>query len=76
MGRNVGRYFFGQVMSPHHSDQLSQRSQAPEVTICVQYSKVAVSDSVSKGRYFFGQVMSPHHSDQMSQRSQVPGIAL
>ena len=51
MGRNVGRYFFGQVMSPHHSDQLSQRSQAPEVTICVQYSKVAVSDSVSKGRY-------------------------
>ena len=26
--------FVGQVMSPHHSDQMSQRSQLSRVTLC------------------------------------------
>ena len=26
--------FFGQLMSPHHSDQMSQRSQVSRVTLC------------------------------------------
>ena len=32
VGRWVGR-FFGQVMSPHHSDQMSQMSQVSRVTL-------------------------------------------
>ena len=35
MGRYEGRYFFvivGQVMSPHHSDQISERSQVSRIT--------------------------------------------
>ena len=33
MGRYVGRkVFFGQVMSSHHSDQMSQRSQVSRIT--------------------------------------------
>ena len=35
----------------HHSDQMYEGSQAQKVTIFVQYSKVAVSQSVTKGRY-------------------------
>ena len=32
VGRLVGRYvFFGQVMSSHHSDQMSQRSQVSRI---------------------------------------------
>ena len=27
----VGRYFFVQVMSPHYSDQMSQRSQVSRI---------------------------------------------
>ena len=30
---------------------MSERTQAQKVTICVQYSKVAPTHSVSKGRY-------------------------
>ena len=33
MGRYVGKkVFFGQVMSSHHSDQMSQRSQVSRIT--------------------------------------------
>ena len=43
----VGR-FFGQVMSPHHSDQMSQRSQVSRVALCMSKVKVlSVSQSVS-----------------------------
>ena len=27
----VGKSFFGQVMSPHHSDQMSQKSQVSRI---------------------------------------------
>ena len=37
--------FFGQVMSPHHSDQMSQRSQVSGVALCITKVKVpSVSD--------------------------------
>ena len=40
--------FFGQVMSPHHSDQMSQRSQVSWVALCMSKVKVAlVSQLVS-----------------------------
>ena len=41
--------FFGQVMSPHHSDQMSQRSQVSRVALCMSKVKVlSVSQSVSQ----------------------------
>ena len=40
--------FFGQVMSPHHSDQMSQGSQVSRVTLLLCFSKgVSLSHSVS-----------------------------
>ena len=41
----VGRSFFSQIMSLHHSDQMSQRSQVSRVTVM---SKVKVSQLVSE----------------------------
>ena len=32
--------FFGQVMSPHHSDQMSQRSEVSRVALCMSKVKV------------------------------------
>ena len=32
--------FFGHVMSPHHSDEMSQRSQVFRVALCMSISKV------------------------------------
>ena len=63
--------FVGQVIAAHHSDQVSQRSQAFRVTLleCSLNVFVFVFLLVS-------QVMSPHHSDQMSQRSKVSGVTL
>ena len=41
--------FFGQVMSLHHSDQMSQRSQVSRVALCMSKVKVlSVSESVSQ----------------------------
>ena len=31
---SLSLFFFGQVMSPHHSDQMSQRSQVSRVALC------------------------------------------
>ena len=47
-------------MSPHHSDQMSQRSQVSKYVFAI---------------VFLSQVISSHHSDQMSQRAQVSRIA-
>ena len=47
--RLVGRYFFGQVMSPKLSDQMFQRSQVSGVALCMSKVKVpSVSQSVSE----------------------------
>ena len=41
--------FIGQVMSPHHSDQMSQGSQVSWVALCMSISKVPwVSESVTR----------------------------
>ena len=40
--------FVGQVMSPYHSDQISQRSHVSRVTLYVPKSKVWLSQSVSQ----------------------------
>ena len=41
--------FFGQVMSPHNSDQMSQRSQVSRVTLLLCFSKgLSVSEWVSE----------------------------
>ena len=41
--------FFGQFMSPHHSNQMSQRSQISWVALFMSISKVpSVSESVSE----------------------------
>ena len=49
-GLLVGRYFFGQVMSPKLSDQMFQRSQVSGVALCMSKVKVrqSVSESVSE----------------------------
>ena len=60
-------FVFGQVLPPHHADQMSQRSKMFRIAIWRCSLNVFV---------FFGQVMSPHHFDQMSQRSQVSRIGL
>ena len=39
-GLFVGRYFFGQVMSPKLSDQMLQRSQVSGVALCMSKVKV------------------------------------
>ena len=36
--------FYGQVMSPHHSDQMSQRSQVSRVALCMSKVKVVSSE--------------------------------
>ena len=50
MGRYVGRLvFLGQVMSSHHSDQMSQRSKVYRVALCMSKSKGhSLSDSVTR----------------------------
>ena len=37
---SVSLSFFGQVMSPHHSDQISQSSQVSRVALCMSKVKV------------------------------------
>ena len=32
--------FFGQVMSPHHSDQMSKMSKVMKIVFCMSISKV------------------------------------
>ena len=39
-GLLVGRYFFGQVMSPKLSDQMLKRSQVSGVALCMSKVKV------------------------------------
>ena len=38
--------FFGQVMSPHHTDQMSQWSQVSGIALCM--AKVKVTQSVTQ----------------------------
>ena len=66
--------FFGHVMSSHHSEQMSQRSQVSRIALRRGFQNVFVFVLVFVN--FFGHVMSSHHSDQMSQRSQVSRVAL
>ena len=64
--------FFGQVLSPHHSDQMSQRSQVSGIALwgcslnvfvfVIVFVFVFVFVFVIV--FLFGQVMSPYHSDQ------------
>ena len=72
--------FFGHVMSSHHSEQMSQRSQVSRIALrmCSQnvFVFVIVFVFVFVFVIFFGHVMSPHHSEQMSQRSQVSRVTL
>ena len=70
--------FVGQVLSPYHSDQMSQRSQVSRIALWWSSLNVFVFVIVFVFVFvsFFGQVMSPHYSDQMSQRSQVSQIPL
>ena len=71
-------------MSPHHSNQMYQRSQVSGIALwrCSVNVFVFVIVFVLVFVFVFvivflvGLVMSPHHSDQMSQRSQVSGAAL
>merc|ERR1712158_316526 len=64
--------FFGHVMSSHHSEQMSQRSQVSRIAL----SLGRCSQNVFVFVNFFGHVMSSHHSEPMSQRSQVSRVAL
>ena len=68
-------FVFQQVMSPHHSDQMSQRSQYSRIALwwCSLYVYVFASFVLV---IFFVQIMSPYCCYQMSQRSQISGIAL
>ena len=71
--------FFGQVISPHHSDQMSQRTQVSRIALWRCSLNVFVIVFVFV--FFivivcFGQVMCPHHPDQMSQGSQVSEVTL
>ena len=74
--------FFGQIMSPHHSDQMSQRSKVSRIALWRCSLNVFVSVIVFVFVFvpvivfFFGQFMSPHHSNQRSQRSSVSWVAL
>ena len=67
-------------MSPHHSDQMSRRSQVSNICSLKVFSKcICLCHCLCIWLFhclFAGQVMSPHHSDQMSRRSHVSGIAL
>ena len=67
--------FFGQVMSPHYSDQMSQRSQVSRMALWRCSQNVFAFVLVIVFVIFFGDVMSSHHSDQMCQRSQVSRMA-
>ena len=51
--------FFGQVISPHHSDQMSQGSQV---------SRVALWRCSLNAFVFVGQFMSPNHSNEIWER--------
>ena len=69
--------FFGQFISLHHSNKMSQKSQVSRIALW--WSSLNVFVFVIGAVFifvFFGQVMSPHYSDQMSQRSQVSRISL
>ena len=73
--------FFGHVMSSHHSEQMSQRSQVSRMALNRRGSKnvfviVFVFVFVFVFVNFFGHVMFSHHSDQMSQWSQVSRVTL
>ena len=72
--------FFGQIMSPHHSDQISQMSNVSRMALWKSLLFVFVFVIVFVCVFvfvivFFGQVMSPHHSNQMSRRSQVSRVS-
>ena len=62
--------FLGQVMSSHHSNQISQRSQVSRIVPLGCTLMEVLGRYVGK-EVFLGQVMSFHNSNQMSQRSQV-----
>ena len=47
VGMYVGQYFFGHVMSPHHSDKMSQGSQVPQSALWQCFSKVSLMYVVS-----------------------------
>ena len=71
--------FYGQVMSPHHSNvskvtSLWDRS-FKVLSKCICLCHCLCICICLCHCLFLGQVMSSHHSDQMSQRSQVSGIA-
>ena len=69
--------FLGNVISPHHSDQMSQRSQVSGIALWWSSLNVFVSFIVFVYVFvfvvvfFLGPAMSPNHVDPMSQRSQV-----
>ena len=63
--------FFGHVMSSHHSEQMSQRSQVSRMALRRCSQNVFVFVFVN----FFGHVMFSHHSEQMFQWSQVSRMA-
>ena len=69
--------YFGQVMTPHHSDQMSHVSRMALLGFSLhELVIVFVIVIVFSIVFFVGQVMSPHHSDPMSQWSQVSIFAL
>ena len=71
--------FFGQVMSPLHSEQMSQRSQVPRIALWKGSLNVFVFVIVFVFVFvfvIFGRVISPNHFDQISQRSQVSWVFL
>ena len=49
----VGRSFFSQIMSLHHSDQMSQRSQVSRVTLLFQVFLVLRAAQVRLGSFWF-----------------------
>ena len=53
----VGKYFFGHVMSPHHSDKMSQGSK---VNTCVKIQKW---QSPTKGRYRAARAAKNHNQE-------------
>ena len=68
--------FFGHVMSSHHSEQMSQRSQVSRMGLRRGSQNFFVFVIVFVFVNFFGHVMSSHHSEQISQRSQVSRVTL
>ena len=68
----------GQVMSPHQSDQISQKSQVSWITIwiCSLNVFVFVFVFIFFIVFFCGQVIFHHHYDHMSQKSELYRITL